>query len=149
MAINQAVYRITKGDKFITLFVAELDLKSHRLLYINAGHFPPFLKYKNSLTRLEQGCTVIGAFENIDHIDLGECALEGEGMILTFTDGLTDLQNPKGQFFDESLIEKSLAKYQGHSAKEFNQSLLTQLEEFKGEMDYPDDIAVLTCNFHA
>ncbi len=149
MAINQAVYRITRGDKFITLFVAELDHKTKKLQYINAGHFPPFLKTGKTMTRLERGCTVIGAFEDIEHIDLGQCALEGEGMILTFTDGLTDLRNASGKFFDETLIEKSIATYQGHSAKEYNQTLLAELEEFKGEMEYPDDIAVLTCNFNA
>jgi sigma-B regulation protein RsbU (phosphoserine phosphatase) len=38
-ALNQAVYRITKSDRFITLFIGELDLHTKKLHYINAGHF--------------------------------------------------------------------------------------------------------------
>jgi sigma-B regulation protein RsbU (phosphoserine phosphatase) len=147
IAINQAVFRITKGDKFITLFIGELDLKMGKLSYINAGHYPPFLKSQGKVSRLDQGCTVIGAFENIQQIGMGECELKGEGLILTFTDGLTDLRNAKGEFFEEEYIEETISSYSGHSAKEFNQLLLAQMEQFKGEMAYPDDIAVLTCRF--
>jgi len=149
IAINQAVFRITKGDKFITLFIGELDLKSRKFSYINAGHFPPFLKCHNNISRLDQGCTIIGAFDNIQKVDMGECDLQGEGLILMFTDGLTDLKNNEGKFFEEEYLAHAIATYKGHSAKEFNQLLLTQLEQFKGEMDYPDDIAVLTCRFNA
>jgi sigma-B regulation protein RsbU (phosphoserine phosphatase) len=148
-AINQAVYHITRGDKFLTLFVGELDLKARKLYYINAGHFPPFLKCRDVVCRLEQGCTVIGAFENIQKIEMGECVLEGEGLILMFTDGLTDLRNANGKFFEEKYVEEEIKSYKGHSAKEFNQKLLARMEEFKGEMDYSDDIAVLTCRFNA
>ncbi len=147
IAINQSVFRITKGDKFITLFVGELNLKTGKLSYINAGHYPPFLKFQGNISRLDKGCTVIGAFEDIAHVDLGECNIDGEGMILTFTDGLTDIRNAKGEFFDEKHIEAVVAKYTGHSAKEFNQTLLKGMEQFRGDLEYPDDIAVLTCWF--
>lgn len=148
IAINQAVYRITKGDKFITLFVGELDLKARKLFYINAGHFPPFLKEQHNISRLDQGCTVIGAFENIQQVDMGVRDLRNEGMILMFTDGLTDLKNAEGDFFDEEHVEKIITTYDGHSAKGFNHILQDQMEHFKGEMAYPDDIAVLTCRYN-
>jgi phosphoserine phosphatase RsbU/P len=147
IAINQAVYRITRGDRFITLFVGELDLKKKKLSYINAGHFPPYLKTRDSLLRLDQGCTIIGGFEHIEHVDLGECPLNGEGLLLMFTDGLTDLRNTSGEYFDEGHVESTLGAYHGHSAKEFNHVLLTEMEQFRGDMEYPDDVAVLTCQF--
>jgi sigma-B regulation protein RsbU (phosphoserine phosphatase) len=147
IAINEAVFRITKGDKFITLFVGELNLKTGRLNYINAGHYPPFLKCCGQIQRLDKGCTVIGAFENITEVDMGECMITGEGLILAFTDGLTDISNASGELFEEDHIERVIVDYQGHSAKEFNQLLSARMEEFKGEKEYPDDIAVLTCRF--
>jgi sigma-B regulation protein RsbU (phosphoserine phosphatase) len=148
IAINNAVYRITKGDKFITLFICDLDLKEKRLRYINAGHFPPYLKCGKQISRLDQGCTVIGAFDDIPEIDMGEVALENEGIILMFTDGLTDLKNASGEFFEEHHIEGVIKRYKGHSAREFNETLVGELEMFKGEMEYPDDIAVLTCHYN-
>jgi sigma-B regulation protein RsbU (phosphoserine phosphatase) len=148
IAINHAVFRITKGDKFITLFIGELDLKARKLKYVNAGHFPPFLKCSKKISRLDQGCTVIGAFDDIQRIDMGEVDIDEEGLILMFTDGLTDLRNSEGAFFEEELIEQVIKEYKGHSAKEFNETLVKELEQFKGEMNYPDDIAVLTCHYH-
>jgi sigma-B regulation protein RsbU (phosphoserine phosphatase) len=147
IAINEAVFRITKGDKFITLFVGELNLKTGKLNYINAGHYPPFLKMSNQVQRLDRGCTVIGAFDNITDVDMGECKVEGEGMILAFTDGLTDICNAKGELFEETHIERVIEGDQGHSAKEFNEILSARMEAFKGDKEYPDDIAVLTCRF--
>jgi sigma-B regulation protein RsbU (phosphoserine phosphatase) len=131
------------------LFVAELDLREKKLSYINAGHFPPFMKCKGEVSRLEHGCTVIGAFENIDKIEMGICKLSGDGIILMFTDGLTDLKNSHGSYFEESFLEETVSSYNGHSAVEFNRQLLAEMEKFKGEMEYPDDIAVLTCRFKA
>lgn len=146
VAINDAVFRITKGDKFITLFIGELDFKKRKLSYINAGHFPPFLKLRDRIVRLDQGCTVIGAFDHMKDVEMGVCDLDGEALLLAFTDGLTDLRNPHGEFFDEACVERTVAEFKGHTAQEFNASLLTAMEAFKGEMEYPDDIAVLTCS---
>lgn len=149
IAINEAVYRITKGDKFITLFVGELNLKSNKLYYINAGHYPPFLRHRDSIIRLDQGCTVVGAFDTISELQMGECELKGEGLLLTFTDGLTDIRNADGTLFDETYIEQVVASFEGHSAGAFNQHLQSEMEAFRGETEYPDDIAVLTCWFNA
>ena len=147
LAINESVYRITKGDKFITLFVGELNLRTKTLSYINAGHYPPFLRTNNEIMRLDKGCTVIGAFDQITEIEMDEYKLNGKGLILTFTDGLTDIKNDSGVLFEEAHIENTLVDYKGNSAKEFNELLQQRIEAFKGDQEYPDDIAVLTCAY--
>ena len=55
LALNDAVFRITKGDKYITLFVGELDMKRRQLQYINAGNYPPFLRMDDKVHRLDKG----------------------------------------------------------------------------------------------
>lgn len=147
LALNEAVYRITKSDKFITLFVAEINLKTRELKYINAGHFPPFIVNGGKIKRLEKGCTIIGAFEQLPYIEMGCEKLSQEGLILTFTDGLTDLKSPAGEYFEEQAIEKFVMNNQHLTATEFNDTLLNELEEFRGNEEYPDDIAVLTCRY--
>ena len=43
-ALNETVYkRITKSDNYITFFIAEVNVKTRKLKYINAGHYPPIL----------------------------------------------------------------------------------------------------------
>ena len=147
IALNQAVYRITKGDKYITLFIGELNLREKTLAYINAGHFPPYLKMGEELIRLDKGCTVIGAFDHLPEIEMGEIDLTESGLILTFTDGLTDLRNADGEYFEDEQIENVLAQNGCDTAKEFNNRLLNAMNTFRGENSFSDDIAVLTCKF--
>lgn len=149
LALNSAVFRITRGDKYITLFVAEVNLRTNHLSYINAGHFPPYLKMGEKLIRLDKGTTVIGGFEKLPFIEMGEQPLTKGGLILTFTDGLTDLRNEQGQYFDEECIEEVLRKDPCDSANQFNRHLKEAMDAFRGNREYSDDIAVLTCRFEA
>ena len=147
-ALNQSVQRITKSDKFITFFIAEVDLTKMTLNYINAGHFPPVLYNKGEITRLDKGCTVIGAFEKLPDIEETKIDLDHEALVLTFTDGLADLQNEEGAYFDEDKTEKFVKDNANLSVQDFNDRLLNEINTFRGEEDYSDDIAVLTCKIY-
>ena len=147
LALNDAVFRITKGDKYITLFVGELDLDNKMLRYINAGNYPPFLRMKNEIHRLDKGSTVIGAFQSLPFIEMGEIELEGPGLILSFTDGLVDLKNGNNEYFDDERIETVLKNGKISTAATFNSYLQEAMDEFRGAEEFPDDIAVLTCKF--
>ncbi|MBT8253436.1 MAG: PP2C family protein-serine/threonine phosphatase [Bacteroidia bacterium] len=147
-ALNQSVYRITKSDKFITFFIADVNLKKNQIKYINAGHYPPFMKMDGKIVRLDKGCTVIGAFEKLPDIKEECIDLKGETVVLSFTDGLTDLKNTSGDYFGDLKIEENLRKHNGESAEEFNKKLLEEIDTFKGDEPYTDDIAVLTCRLH-
>lgn len=147
-ALNQAVYRITKSDRFITLFIGELNLKNNTLQYINAGHHPPFLMQNGKITRLESGCTIIGAFETLPEIRMGQVALTHPGMIFACTDGLTDIVNDLEQYFDDDHLIAAIREAEDlPSASAFNEALLEKVDAFRGEMPYPDDIAMLTCKY--
>ena len=147
LALNTAVFKTTKGDKYITLFIGEIDLKNNTLQYVNAGHIPPFLKVGNEIKRLDKGTTVIGAFDKLPFVEQGEEKLDDCGLILTFTDGLTDLMDDMGQYFDEERIAGLLNNHACNSAISFNEYLLENIETFRGDNKYPDDIAVLTCRY--
>lgn len=147
-ALNQSVYRITKSDKYITFFVAEIDLKNKTLKYVNAGHYPPILKMNGSLLRLDKGCSFIGAFEKLEMIKEEHIKLEADAMIVSFTDGLPDLRNKDEEYFGDSYLEMFLDDNFTMSPESFNQKLLAEIDEFRGENEIADDIAVLTCKIY-
>ncbi|MGE5356928.1 MAG: PP2C family protein-serine/threonine phosphatase [Deltaproteobacteria bacterium] len=145
-ALNEIVHqRITKSDKYITFFICEVDVVKKQLRYINAGHYPPLLCTQNQIIRLSKGCTVIGAFEKLPEIREEMIKLTGESLILTFTDGLTELKNTTGDFFDDDKITAFICDNKDLSVSEFNQNLLNEINKFKQTEDYTDDIAILTC----
>ena len=147
-ALNEAVFRITKSDRFITLFIGELNLHTRTLQYINAGHYPPFLVQGGKVTRLEDGCTIIGAFEALPEIHMGEIHLTQPGTLFACTDGLTDVINDLDAYFDEDRLTEIIQHAdRAISAEGLNEELMNAVDEFKGTRPYPDDIALLTCRF--
>jgi len=143
--LNQSVNLITRGERFITFFIAEYDTKSHCLRYVNAGHNPPVVVNEGVLHLLNKGCTILGSFPELPEVEVGELVLEGEAMILSFTDGLTDLQNEQGDYLSEDKVYQLVRKHYKCSASDFNKKLMESLERFKGDEVYPDDFTVLTC----
>jgi len=147
-ALNQAVYRITRSDKYITFFIAQIDLKKKTLTYINAGHYPPLLASGKDVIRLSEGCTVIGAFEKLPDIKEETIQLKKDTIILSFTDGLADLRNLKGEFFEDDRIEGFLRKNTELNVHDFNDKLLKEIDSFKEDTEYVDDIAIMTCKIN-
>jgi sigma-B regulation protein RsbU (phosphoserine phosphatase) len=147
-ALNQSVYRITKSDKYITFFVAEIDLKNKTLKYVNAGHYPPILKMNNTLLRLDKGCSFIGAFEKLENIREEKIALTSDAMIVSFTDGLPDLRNKDEEYFGDSFLEVFVKDNCAMSPNDFNNKLLAEIDDFRGDNEIADDIAVLTCKIY-
>ena len=145
VALNQAVFKITHGERFITFFLAEVDIDQHTIKYVNAGHYPPAMIDANGLRRLDSGCTVIGAFDKLPDIKEEIITLKGDAMLLAFTDGLADLQNVSGEYFEDEKIADFLNKYGGLGALDFNKALLEEIDSFKGDQSFADDIAILTC----
>lgn len=53
--------------------------------------------------------------------------------------------NPAHEYFEIEQIEAFVQEYHHEGATEFNRQLMEQLEKFKGNQTFPDDITVLTC----
>lgn len=147
-ALNQSVYRITKADKFITFFIAEIDTEKGSVRYINAGHYPPVMINNGKIRKLDQGSTFIGAFEKLPEIKEEIIIIEGETTILSFTDGLAELQDEKGSYFDDEKIETFVKENESDSPDDFNEKLLMEIDRFRGGKEYSDDIAILTCKIY-
>ena len=122
--------------------------KSKKLKYINAGHYPPILCMGENLRRLNKGCTVIGAFEKMPFIEEETIDLEKESLILTFTDGLTELKNERDEYLQDEQIEKFVCENKNASVDDFNERLLNEIDKFKGSKNYGDDIAILNCKIN-
>ncbi len=145
--LNTSVNLITQGERFITFFVAEFDRNTNILRYVNAGHNPPILACENRSVLLKAGCTILGSFEELPEIEIGEVTIGEPALLLTYTDGLIDLQNKEGAYFDDLMVKDFVSRNYHLSAHEFNKQLHQRLNDFKGEEEYPDDFAVLTTKF--
>lgn len=144
-ALNQSVHRITKSDKFITFFIAEIDTQARTMKYINAGHYPPLLYMDGKIRELNQGCTVIGAFDKLPEINEETIELSKDALILSFTDGLIELQNDDLEYFGDDMVRNFVKTHGDDDPDTFNTKLQKEIDNFRGEQEFNDDIAILTC----
>ncbi len=143
--INTSINRITEGDRFMTFFIAEYDINDRSLFYINAGHNPPIMMDQRGITFLDRGCTILGSFQDLPEVEVGAVEVQDEAIILTFTDGLTDIRNEAGSFIKEEILHDFVSEHYLLPAKVFNEKLLGLIDQFRGKQAYPDDFTILSC----
>jgi sigma-B regulation protein RsbU (phosphoserine phosphatase) len=146
--LNRKVGEITKGEKFITLFIAKYNIKKRTLQYVNAGHNPSILYHNGNVELLDKGCTILGMFDVLPFINIGETSVPQGSIMINYTDGLTEASDAEGTLFD---IEGLLKYVEEHSDKplvQFNTNLVDHINTFKGSDDFDDDLTLLTLRFH-
>ncbi len=148
IALNEAVRQITKSEKYITFFIIDVDLESKTMRYINAGHYPPLLYKNGAITQLTEGCTIIGFFDDLGEVREGEVAIDKDMLLLTFTDGLTDILNEEGIIIPETSLEEIIQRHADEDVNNFTKSLKSALDKYRGSRAFPDDIAVLSMKYY-
>jgi sigma-B regulation protein RsbU (phosphoserine phosphatase) len=141
--LNKRVIDNTKSEKFVSLFLAKLNTKSQQFSYINAGHNPPIFYYENKFQELTKGCTILGISENLA-IDVETFNYTSEFTLVCYTDGLTDTSNADNDSVSIEALKEIIAKNNKSKPEFLNEALIFYAEEFKGENEFPDDIALLT-----
>lgn len=145
-ALNYQVFDNAKGEKFITFFGAIYDINLRTMVYVNAGHNPPFLFEKGKGVRqLEEGSTVLGAMHPLPFINEGFITDLAEFTLLAYTDGLTETANDEGQEFGQEALRAYFEKNHQKDLRTMHQDIIVQLDGFKGRNSYRDDITLLTC----
>ena len=85
--------------------------------------------------------------EKLPFIELGDVQIEGPATLLCYTDGVTDIQNIKGEYFSEEKLATFVETNANYSAEVFNKKLMQQINLYKEDLILPDDLTVLTCKF--
>jgi len=141
--LNKIVLTNTKGERFITLFLAKYNEKTRKLTYINAGHNATIVCSKGEVTTLKSGTTMIGVFDELPFINQGEVNIEPGSLIINYTDGLLDQETHGAKKWEEeSLIEFVIAN-NNNTPDTFNQHLMDHIDfVIKGKPI--DDVTLLT-----
>lgn len=147
IALNQTVSKITKGEKYLTLFIAVADLEKKQLFYVNAGHIPPLLIKGNRCIELKATCTIIGHFEELPEISEGIIELNEDCILVAFTDGLVDTKDKFGKNYTIEMLKDHILKNNNFSAEKLAQSIMAEVINFSKEAEIPDDIAILNFKY--
>lgn len=141
--LNERVLSNAHGEKFITMFVARYNVRSHELEFINAGHNPPILYeiYSGNLTFLRSGCVGLGMLDSIPFIVNGHVIIGGNTKILCYTDGLVELLEGDSVQLATTFLEEEVSNQLGI---EENIELIIQKQGIlEGNKSIIDDITML------
>ncbi len=146
--LNSRVNEITRGEKYITLFLAKFNFTTRQFEYVNAGHNPAILLYDGEMKFLDQGCTILGMFEKLPYVNVQSMKLEKEFIAFCYTDGLTDIENDKNQSLKIEDIISILKDNHKLAPNEITNQIVAFLNAFKGNRLTNDDISMLTCKIY-
>jgi len=148
--LNYQTERNARGENFITFFIAIVNIRSRKLEYVNAGHNPPLIILDHEKPRyLELGTTILGSFEPLPFLTVGKVGYDREFMFFAYTDGLSETFDEQGDPFGSERVTTFLVKNQDLPLDQINGELLMELNRFRGNITYNDDITLLSCKVSA
>ena len=143
--INECLRRRPTAGNYATLFTAILG-RDGRLRYSNAGHNPSlWIRQNGEVVELTEGGPVMGLLENLSHRQ-GEIRMEPGDLVLLYTDGITEAENPRAEPWGPRLLEWA-GRQRGRTPAEAQGNLLEALREFCGGRRQADDLTVLVVQF--
>jgi len=141
--LNKIVIDNTKGERFITLFLAKYNENTRKLNFINAGHNATAIFSKGELATLKLGTTMIGVFDELPFINQGEVDIDPGTLIVNYTDGLLDHEYHTNKSWGEDTLMDFIKAYGHLSPDHFNQLLMDHIKlVIKGKPI--DDVTLLT-----
>ena len=141
--LDRLLLERTPASKFATLFYGELDLVNHTLEYVNAGHVPPGLlrRANGEIEELPPTGPVVGLIEGAC-FESRTVSIEPGATLLLCTDGITELENPKGEELGFEILRELLAEVP-LSAAELSETIHTRQISFCGSESFDDDSTVV------
>jgi len=147
--LNRRVMHTAMGEKYVTMFIGRYNRTMRSLEYINCGHNPPVLADAEGYTQLlKLGTLGLGMFDELIRLNVGNVAVPPGSAIVCFTDGLVEMEDERCEAFGVERVEQLLLAFPDSSASHINEIILQSIHEFKGDMPFVDDLALLTCRFH-
>jgi serine phosphatase RsbU (regulator of sigma subunit) len=128
---------------FATLFAAVVDGAANTLVYANAGQEPPcLLSPLGNVSRLEAvGGLAVGTLPDEEYEEAIVSVPPGH-VLVAFTDGLTEIRRPDGNWMDPKLLDVRLSELGGHPPHEITRRVLAWARTQAGGR-LRDDVALL------
>src|SRR5205823_574554 len=137
--LNTQICRHSPGSRFITLFYGVYTPATGALTYVNAGQNSPLLRRADGTgERLTGTGIALGMFEASVY-DAVETHVAPGDTLLMYSDGITEAEDPSGQPFEESGLERFVAARGGDSPAALAPAILRAVEAHARDSRFTDD----------
>ncbi|HOV12989.1 MAG TPA: SpoIIE family protein phosphatase [Spirochaetota bacterium] len=142
-ALNSDMHGVLSNAMiFVTLQFSRIDTHTGEVHIINCGHTPPILlKKSGELKELDINGMMLGVVNDLDFGTL-DIKMEDEDLLILITDGITEAQNPKGEFYGNYFYEK-LKSISNESPEVIIDETFLGLYRFTQKDDFNDDVTMI------
>jgi sigma-B regulation protein RsbU (phosphoserine phosphatase) len=140
--LNRQLYANTSPEKYATFFFAIYDEDKHALTYTNAGHLPPILVRNGEFTNLNPTGTVVGAFPFAKYEER-TLELEEGDILVAYTDGIVEPENPYGEMFGENRLKDMVLRYARAGSSEIIAHTMEAVIQWTGSEELQDDMTMV------
>ncbi|MBP9935971.1 MAG: SpoIIE family protein phosphatase [Pyrinomonadaceae bacterium] len=143
VSINKYLAENTPANRFITLFIAELDAVTGDLTFINAGHNPPLIaRADGSLELLQSGGLPLGLMSFAEY-ETGTAHLDPGDVLFIYSDGVSEANNLNEDEFGMDRLKQVISTNVGRSASAIRDRVESALSDFTGTAEPNDDITLV------
>ncbi|MFN0141208.1 MAG: SpoIIE family protein phosphatase [Pyrinomonadaceae bacterium] len=141
--INEYLVKNTPTNRFVTLFIAELEPATGELNFINAGHNPPLLaRADGRVEQLESGGMPLGLMVVGDY-EAGEAMLNSGDALVIYSDGVSEANNLNEDEFGLDRLKDVIRVNIKASASGLRDKVESALSDFTGTAPANDDITLV------
>lgn len=147
--VNNQLCENNEAGLFVTAWMGVLDLETHVMTYVNAGHNPPVLiREEEELSWVEGSIgLVLAGMEGMEYRSQQITLQPGDRLFL-YTDGVTEATRLDEEMFGEERLARALMEVSRQPLSEVLHTVKTQIDSFVGEAEQFDDITMLIMQYN-
>jgi sigma-B regulation protein RsbU (phosphoserine phosphatase) len=144
--VNRQLTRdVEDTGRFMTLFYLMIDLDTHDMSWVRAGHDPAvwYDPPTDQFEELHGDGMALGVDENLQFVQYQKSGLKEGQILLLSTDGLWETQNPARNMFGKNRIYEIIRQKSAASARGILDTIVAELESFRQNLEPEDDITLV------
>ena len=142
-SVNRYLADNTPANRFVTLFIAELDPTNGVLRYINAGHNPPLIgRASGMIEQLSSGGFPLGILPMAE-FEVGETRLGNGESLIVYSDGVSEANNLNEEEFGLDRLIEVVRRNLSASAAGMRDKVESALSSFTQTAPANDDITLV------
>ena len=128
--------------RFATMVYMQIEPGSGTVRLLNAGHPPPILLQGEKRESPPSVALPVGIFPDAVYKEQ-RIEIEPGGMLIAYSDGLTEARNAKMEFYGDGLFEALLPRLEDLSPEQAGALILEEVDRFVGEERPFDDLSLI------
>jgi phosphoserine phosphatase RsbU/P len=141
--LNIQICRHSPASRFITLVYAIYEPATGRLTYVNAGQNPPLIRRCDGRFERMHGTGIaLGLFEHSEYT-AAETRLDPGDLLVFYSDGITEAEDPSGQPLEETGLETVLELHADKAPVAIAAEVLAAVQAHASRARFTDDLTIL------